>query len=337
MSTSAPHGSALKGRFQSSIASTTHSRNQILSIPVNPLQPTFVTGYNFGAANVNGAEFLLSKVTPATNGLGATLAVTYTDSKIRFERSLGPNVIDVINGVKGPASSPCSGLGIAGYNQCYGTNYPLEDPNGLYSPSEVQAPGSTGPSYNVAWVVNLNMDERVNGFDLTPSFNYQSGNPYGDPQGFPDQHCPNPGAATLAAGNFPGCIPLPAGVSAPFSGGVGPDPYTGQFDQYGSLKGPSWLTMNLGVSHDVGHNTKASFLWTNVFTVVHNQGYSWELPSKYDVLSYGDNSFYTFPLGTSADTGVPTIPQYFGDNYYAYAPSGIMPLREFVFSLSMKI
>ncbi len=311
------------------------TRNQILSIPVNPLQPTFVTGYNFGAANVNGAEFLLSKAQPPQNGLGGTLAVTYTDSKIRFERSLGPNVIDVINGVQG--ATRCSGLGIAGYNQCYGTNFPLEDPNGLYSPSLVQAPGSTGPSYNVAWVVNLNLDERINGFDITPTFNYQSGNPYGDPQSFPDQHCPNPGAPTLGAGNYPGCIPLPAGVAAPFSGGVGPDPYTGQFDQYGSLKGPSWLTMNLGISHNVGHDTKASFLWTDVFTVVHNQGYSWELPTKYDVLSYGDNSFYTFPLGTSADTGVPTIPQYFGDNYYAYAPSAIMPLREFVFSISTKI
>jgi len=73
-----------------------------------------------------------------------------------------------------------------------------------------------------------------------------------------------------------------------------------------------------------------------VFTVLGNRGYAWELPTKNNVLSYGDNSFYTFPLGTSADTGVPTIPQYFGDNYNAYAPSALMPLREFVFSLSFK-
>ncbi len=310
------------------------TRNQILSIPVNPAQPTFVTGYNFGAANVNGAEFLLSKAQPQ-NGLGLTFAATYTNSKIRFERSLGPNVIDVINGFAG--SGKCNGLGIVGYNQCYGTNYPLEDPNGLYSPSLVQSPGSTGPSYDVAWVLNLNMDERVRGFDITPTFNYQSGNPYGDPQSFPDEHCPNVGPPTLAAGNYPGCIPLPAGLTSKYTGGVGPDPYTGQFDQYGSLKGPSWLTMNLGISHDVGRDTKASFLWTNVFTVVHNQGYSWELPTKNQVLSYGDNSFYSLPLGASADSGVPTVPQYFGDNYYAYAPSALMPLREFVFSISAKI
>ena len=312
------------------------TRAQILSIPVNPLQPTFVTGYNFGAAVIKGAEFLLVKAQPSGDGLGGSLAVTYTDSKIRFERSLGPNVIDVINGTLGK-SGPCTGLGIIGYNQCYGTNYPLEDPNGLYSPSLVQSPGSTGPSYNVHWVINLNLDQRVSGFDITPGFNFQSGNPYGDPQSFPDQHCQNPGPPTLSAGNMPGCIPLPKPVGAPYSGGVGPDPYTGQFDQYGSLKGPWWLTMNLGLSHNIGANTKASFLWTNVFSVVHNHGYAWELPTTNQVLSYGDNSFYTFPLGASADTGVPTIPQYFGDNYYAYVPSGIMPLREFVFSLSAKI
>jgi hypothetical protein len=184
------------------------------------------------------------------------------------------------------------------------------------------------------------MDERFNGWDITPTFNFQSGNPYGDPQSFPDQHCPTVGPPTIAAGNYPGCIPLPivngVQLTAPL-GTNGPDPYTGQFDQYGSLKGPSWLTMNLGLSHNVGANTKASFLWTNVFTAIHNKGYGWELPTGNQVVSYGDNSFYGFPLGTSFNTNSPTIPQYFGDNYSAYAPSGIMPLREFIFSLSAKV
>lgn len=316
------------------------TRGQILSIPVNPLQPTFVTGYNFGAAKIKGAEILLVKAQPAGDGLGATLAATYLDSKIRFERTVAGagSVIDVINGSRGTGG--CTGSGIIGYNTCYGTNYATMDPDGLYSPSLFLAPGGTGPSYDVKWVINLNLDERLNGWDITPTFNYQSGNPYGDAQSFPDQHCPFVGPATLAAGNYPGCIPLPivngVQVTAPL-GGNGPDPYTGQFDQYGSLKGPSWLTMNFGLSHNVGANTKASFLWTNVFTVIHNHGYAWELPTANQVVSYGDNSFYGFPLGTSVNTGVPTIPQYFGDNYSAYAPSGIMPLREFIFSLSAKI
>jgi hypothetical protein len=126
----------------------------------------------------------------------------------------------------------------------------------------------------------------------------------------------------------------PTGVT-PLS--VGPDPYTGQFDGLGSLKGPSWLTMNLALSKDVGHNTIASFLWTNVFTVVHNQGYPWEFPSNLQVLSYGDNSFYSFPLGLDSLTGFPTERAYYGDNYYPYTPESLMPAKQFTFSVSFKV
>lgn len=303
-----------------------NTRGQILNIPVNPAQPTFITGYNFGAARIFGSEFLLRLNQSGENGLSGQIAATYTDSKIRFERSLGGrNYIDTIN------------LQIATYNQHYGTSYAALDPNGFYSPSLAQAPGGTTSSYDVRWVVNVNLDERIHGWDITPAFNFQSGNPYGDPQDFIDAHCLVPGGPSTP-GNFAGCTPLPAGVTAPLPlGAIGPDPYTGQFDSLGSLKGPSWLTMNLGISHDLGPNVKGSFLWTNVFTHVHNQGYAWELPTSNKVLAYGDNSFYSFPLGLSGLTGVPTIQQYYGDNYNAYTPESLIPAREFVFSVSTKI
>lgn len=297
------------------------TRGQILNIPVNPLQPTFVTGYNFGAARIYGSEFLLQKNRSGANGLSATLAATYTNSKIRFQRSLGPSYLDVIN------------TQITNYNNQYKTHYPLFDPNGYYSPSEAQAPGGTSASYDVPWVINLNLDEAVNGWHISPGFTYQSGNPYGDPQDFLDAHCPPP-----PVGNFPGCIPMPKFVppgTSPLT--VGPDPYTGQFDGLGALKGPSWLTMNLGISHDIGKNTIASFLWTNVFTLVHNQGYGWEYPTSDQVLSYGDNSFYSFPLGLDTLTGFPNERAYYGDNYYPYTPESLMPARQFTFSLSAKL
>jgi hypothetical protein len=314
------------------------TRGQILSIPVNPLQPTFVTGYNFGAARIYGSEFLLNKARTGANGLAATLAATFTNSKIRFERSLGArNYIDVINAQ------------INAYNAYYQTHYPTFDPNGYYSPSLTQSPGGTTASYDVPWVVNLNLDEEISGWHIRPTFNFQSGNPYGDPQDFLDAHCLVPGPPTLAAGNYPGCTPLPAtcvvsGVPTspcpgPLNGGsaVGPDPYTGTFDGLGSLKGPSWLTMNLALSRNIGKNTVASFLWTNVFTVVNNHGYPWELPPQDQVLSYGDNSFYSFPLGLDGDTGLANEPLYYGDNYYPYSPESLMPMREFTFSLSTKV
>ena len=188
------------------------TRGQVLNLPVNPAQPSFVTGYNFGTARIHGAEFLVQKNRTSDTGLSATLAATYTDSKIKFgPAASGQSVIDLVNAQ------------ITAYNTAYGSEPARpEDPNGYYSPSFGQV-GPTGNSYDVKWVTNLNLDERFSGgWDLMPSFNYQSGNPYGDPFNF---------------------------------GGV-PDPYTKKFDAFGSLKGPSWLTMNLGISHDLSTRTE---------------------------------------------------------------------------------
>jgi hypothetical protein len=271
------------------------TRNQILSLPVNPLNPTFVTGYNFGAGRINGSEFLVDRNRQGPNGLSATLAATYTNTKIRYERTLGnTNFIDTIN------------QSITNYNVANSTHYPLFDPNGYYSPSETQSPESTTPSFDVKWVVNLNLDEHAGGWDITPTFNYQSGNPYGDPL------------------NFPNILLNPNGNAS-----FGPDPYTHTFDAPGSLVGPSWLTMNIGFSHDLMTNMKASFLVTNVFTSVHNHGYPWEFPTGDQVLAYEDNTFYE-------NTPLPG-PTYLGDDYYPYAPATLNDAREYVFSVSTKL
>jgi len=283
-----------------------NTRNQVLNLPVDPANPTFVTGLNVGTARIKGAEFLLRTNRQHENGLSATVAATYTDSKLRFTKnSSGLSFIDIINGTN--PNGTCNAVtpsGICGYNLAHGTNFPLEDANGYYSPSFTQAPTIFSPSYDVRWVVNINLDERVNGFDISPTFNYQSGNPYGEPLMFPD----------------------PTGAN-----NIGPDPYTGTFDQIGSLKGPSWWTMNLGVSHDIGKNVKGSVLLTNVFTAIHNQGYAWEYPTSAQVLNYSDNAFYSFePIGGGGGA-------YSGANYFPYAPSSVQPYREFVFSVSTKI
>jgi len=289
------------------------TRNQILNIPVVPSMPTFETGYNFGAAHVKGVEFLL-RDTRTTDGWSGAFSATYTDSKIRFTAPIGStNFIDTMNS------------GISAYNAQYGTNYPLLDPNAYYSPSTFQGPSITSASYNVAWVINLNANYQIHGWNIAPTFNYQSGNPYGDPLLFPDSHCPPAPTAP-----FPGCIPNPLNLT-PLA--FGPDPYTNTFDAPGSLKGPWWLTMNLALSHDIAHNVKASVLYTNVFTVVGNHGYSWELPSSLQVLAYADGTFYSNnPIG-----GFAGRPQYFGETYYPYTPYSINPYHQLVFSVSTKI
>ncbi len=278
-----------------------NTRNQVLNLPVDPTNPTFVTGLNVGTARIKGSEFLIRANRQHENGLSATLSATYTDSKLRFTKNAsGLSFIDIINGVS--PSGVCMGSGICGYNAAHNTNFPLEDAAGYYSPSFTQSPFFFSPSYDVRWVASLNLDERVNGFDITPTLGYQSGAPYGEPLLFPDTTGPN---------------------------NIGPDPYTGKFDAIGSLKGPSSLTMNLGIAHDISKNVKGSFLITNLFTAIHNQGYAWEYPTSQQILSYSDNAFYAGePFGATP---------YAGANYFAYAPSGANPTRQFIFSLSAKI
>ena len=309
-----------------------NTRNQVLNIPFNPASPSFVTGDNFGNAYIKGAEFLITRNVTGDSGIGGTLAATYTDSKLRFNRPPqgGTSFIDLLNGTD--INGNCVGSGICGYNVAYGTNYPLLDPTGRYSPSFVQSPNGTGPSYDVKWIVNLSLDARTNGFDILPTFYYTSGNPYGEPLNFPDPHCTAPGPAPAGSG----CTPLPAGKS--FYGGNGPDPYTGQFDSLGSLKGPSWWTLNLGLAHNIGHNLKATVLATNLLYGTHNQGYPWEQPTGQGNIAYGDNTFYnTAPLGAFSGAPNGTALQYYGNNYYPYAPAGTLPIRDYVFSLSAKI
>jgi len=299
-----------------------NTRDQILTLPPNPVNPSFVTGYNFGNAKISGVEFLVGKNLTAASGIGGTLAATYTNSKIRFSAPPGglSNPINVIN------------TNITNYNMYYGTNYAKLDPNGLYSPSYVQFAGNVSPSWDVRYVVNLNLDIREAGFDFYPTFNYQSGYPYGDPEQFADYHCAHTAGNPA---NAPGCIPLPAGKTAAL-GGIGPDPYTGVFDTYGAFKGPSWWTLNLGVSHDIGHNLKASILGTNLLAGIHNQGYAWEQPTNQLVTGYADNTNYSqVPYGIF----IPAKPAnaYYGDSYWGYANAGVLDQRSYIFQVTAKI
>ncbi|MBV8339166.1 MAG: TonB-dependent receptor [Candidatus Eremiobacteraeota bacterium] len=332
------------------------TRNQILSIPFNPASPSFVTGDNFGNAHISGFEFTLQRPVAAASGIGGTMNATFTNSKIRFNVPRG-GTTSFINVMNGTSAASCStpitlangtvGLpntGICGYNNAYGTNYAMLDPNGYYAPSFVMAPTSMTPSYDIAWNINFTPEIKEMGFDVLVPFAYVSGNPYGDALQFPDPHCPNTAGGTPVPSNAnTGCIAVPAGRS--YYGGNGPDPYTGTFDAPGSLKGPSWWTLGLAVSHDIGHNLKASILGTNLVAGVHNQGYPWEQPTQQNNVSYADNSFYsalplgafTGILGPGANIGPNPANGYYGNNYYPYSPAGALPYRDWVFSLSMKM
>jgi hypothetical protein len=129
---------------------------------------------------------------------------------------------------------------------------------------------------------------------------------------------------------------VPAGKS--FYGGNGPDPYTGTFDGPGSLSGPSWWTLGVAVTHEIGHNLKASILGTNLLVGVHNHGYAWEQPTAQNNVSYYDNGFYSAaPLGAFSFQGPNPATGYYGNNYYPYASFGILPYRDWIFQVQAKI
>ncbi len=329
-----------------------NTRNQVLSIPFNPASPSFVTGDNFGNAQISGVEFALQKTISGQSGIGGYIGTTYTNSVLRFNVPAGGNstFIDVLNGT--PYNN-CTQLvngalpnsGICGYNNAYNTHFALENPNALYPPSFVMSPGGTAPSYDVHWTINFSPEFKSNGFDVWIPFQYQSGNPYGDPLMFADNHCP-PGQPSNAS---TGCVAVPSGINPvtgkafAYYGGFGPDPYTGTFDSLGSLKGPSWWTAGLQISHDIGRNLTANILGTNLLVGMHNQGYAWEQPANQHNIAYSDNSFYSsFPLG-GFTSGTPTSPApnplngYYGANYYGYSPSGLLPMSSWIFQITMKM
>jgi len=325
------------------------TRNQILSIPFNPQSPSFVTGDNFGNAHISGFEFLTQRNIAGASGIGGTLALTYTDTKVRFNVPNGgrTSFINVLNGTD--QAGVCQGTGICGYNAAYGTNYALLDPKGYYAPSFVMAATSTGQSYDVAWVVNFTPEIKSNGFDVLVPFSYSSGSPYGDALQFPDNHCPysnatigGPPVYTVSPNANTGCKAAPTdaagNITGLYYGRNGPDPYTNTFDGPGSLKGPSWWTVNLVVSHDIGRNLKASILGTNLLSGVSNHGYAWEQPTSQKNISYGDNSFYSSaPLGAFSNPGPNPANGYYGNNYYPYSSAGILPYQDWIFQVSAKI
>jgi hypothetical protein len=58
----------------------------------------------------------------------------------------------------------------------------------------------------------------------------------------------------------------------------------------------------------------------------------WEFPSSKQVVSYGDNFFYT---NGGSFAGI--NPAYTGNAYYPYAPESINPYHQLIFSVSTKI
>ncbi|HET6275250.1 MAG TPA: TonB-dependent receptor [Candidatus Cybelea sp.] len=170
----------------------------------------FVTQIPVGEAQSYGSELALNYGDFSRNGWSGTLALTYTQSQVKFQNLLGPSQIELVNQAianynqltKAGGGSQCYGganLGTGSfgtpvscskagaiYNMYY--NKPMQgllDPNAWYPQGQL-ALGLSGVNaapgyYNTPWVATILANWRHDKLAITPSLQFESGAPYGGP------------------------------------------------------------------------------------------------------------------------------------------------------------
>jgi hypothetical protein len=170
----------------------------------------FVTQIPVGQAQSYGSELALNYGDFSRNGWSGTLALTYTQSQVKFQNLLGQSQVGLVNDAiqnynsltKAGGGAQCyAGASLATgafgtpvscnapgaiYNMYYNNSpQPLLNPNGWYPQGQLALALSgvnNNPSYyNTPWVATLLANWRHNKLALTPSIQFESGAPYGSP------------------------------------------------------------------------------------------------------------------------------------------------------------
>ncbi|MDE2481111.1 MAG: TonB-dependent receptor [bacterium] len=273
------------------------TNNQLQYLAISALGGT-LAGINVGTLRSYGLEFAAQFGDFSRDGLSGMFSYTYTNTHTRY-KSLdnGLNIVDVLNSsieqynsytsacaanentaqcgkglyaANGAASFNNNGVTVA--NPYYSSApQPLMDPGGSYVPYDViPSAFASGNSYAVPDVASLVLNYKRGKFAITPSFSYNSGSYYGSPlamPGYVPQGCTQDPAAT----------PNTPGVSCGSGGAVFvPDPYTGKFDGFGTLREPSQLVMNLQMSYQVNPRMKLTVIANNLYNKCFQRGYAWD-------------------------------------------------------------
>jgi hypothetical protein len=156
----------------------------------------------------------------------------------------------------------------------HGTLQALLDPNGWYQPYDViPTPFNGANGYAVPNVASLILNYRHGKFAATPSLHYADGSYYGSPLSWP-------GYVPQTCSALPSKTPATPGISCPGTGTEGaimlPDPYTGTFDNLGSLREPSQLSLNLQLSYDISPKVSLSLQAVNLYSACYQRGYAWD-------------------------------------------------------------
>ncbi len=169
----------------------------------------FVTQIPVGQAQSYGSELALNYGDFSRNGWSGTLALTYTQSQVKFQNLLGQSQVNLVNQAianynqltKAGGGSQCySGAGLttgfgtpesckkagAIYNMYYNKSpQGFLDPNAWYPQGSLAlalSGGNNNPSfYNTPWVATILANWRHDKLAITPSLQFESGAPYGSP------------------------------------------------------------------------------------------------------------------------------------------------------------
>jgi len=147
----------------------------------------------------------------------------------------------------------------------------LLDRNASYVPYDVlPGPFSSVNSYAVPDVLSLIVNYKHKNLTITPTFTYQDGSYYGSPLTWP-------GYVPQGCTQLPSLTPDRPGASCGAGGLIYlPDPYTGGFDNMGSLREPSQFTANLQISYDVSPRSSLTLILTNLYNKCYERGYAWD-------------------------------------------------------------
>ncbi|HTU82692.1 MAG TPA: TonB-dependent receptor [Candidatus Acidoferrales bacterium] len=284
-----------------------NTQNQLQYQAINAAQGT-LAGFNVGTQQSYGVEVSMQYGDFARDGLSGLLSYTYTDSRIQFKPINGQSVIDTLNTqielynsythacahvtasspnwqACGAGSDPGNAAPVLRNDQAnsgassllipnpyyHGTLQPLLDTSAWYTPYDViPSPFNAANGYEVPNVASLILNYRHGKFSVTPSLHYVDGSYYGSPlvwPGYVPQSCSKmPNAAT------PGEYCPGGNIGAIFL----PDPYTGQFDDLGSLRQPSELSLNVQATYDVTPEVSLEFQAVNLYNSCFQRGYAWD-------------------------------------------------------------
>ncbi|MBC5822585.1 MAG: TonB-dependent receptor [Candidatus Eremiobacteraeota bacterium] len=294
--------------------------------------PNFVTQVPVGAFRSSGIEAALSKGDFSRDGLSGSLAFTYTNAQVQYQKQyFGQNQIASANTAiaqfntltKAGGGAPCyndtTGKPSAcGAGTVLNSYYSLPtqsmlDPSGWYAPglSGLSATNNPNTTYFDSPIISsLILNYKHGPFAITPSFQISEGGSYGGPY---DVAGKDPRACTQNASEAgitavsPSTNPLACNYFALTTGNASaspvagqlfiPNPQTGSFAKPGQFRNPTLLTANVQMHYDVSKNVTALVTFANVFhTCFGGSSEPWtsgRYAPNANTCFYGPNAFYT--------------------------------------------